>query len=976
MSFGSRFIRSNFLSLFLQAIIPFFFCLVYGQQSPTSIQKKRVDELYVLFQKKILTAHLAIPSCPPSHLSHSEALDYVLNHSSFESLYKNGRIKCAGEILSTARPATNSASYSSWLASLTKFLQITQQQDSASKCLALLERSLPAHSPLIGTLALFKTAQFRRQIQFEKALQTANEALQSARATKNKRLTAALLNEIGNTSRDIYRQEPDKYLPIFKEALDIAQSLNDSSLISDTYENLVYTYFMDNSMDIEHALENLELALATFPSQTTLFARYRFTNTVVAFLSYLSGENEKVISLFKHVVLLSRQLQRPTDTRATFQYIADQYINLKDFKLASMYLDSAQRYDSPEWEKDYFYENRAQVAKALGDFQGANDYYKKALEEKERVYLRRNNQTMTQWETQFRTRETALQLAQEKRQQWFLWGIVGLVTLLFFLATYSFWRNRKQLQQLARQHEIIERQSQELRQLDEAKTRFFSNITHEFRTPLTLIISPLETLLKQQPKQPLLGMIHANASRLLALINQLLDLSKIDAGALQPSLTKENLVLFLRRQAEPFEALANERGIELRVPIKVLEMPLGYIDTDKLSKIITNLLSNALKFTPQGGEVQYHWDISDKLLSITLSDSGIGIPPEKLSTIFDRFYQVDSSSRRLYEGSGIGLSLVKELVGVLKGEITVESRLSSGTTFLLRFPIDAHTWGIVETENMLAKQPEVVPTLVETATSVLVDEITTPTSVVLIVEDNPDLRTYIASLFYNQCQVLTAVDGQDGLEKAMEAIPDLIISDWMMPNMDGINLCQHLKKDARTSHIPVVLLTAKTAIESRLTGFEGGADDYIVKPFHATELQLKVKNWLARQEKLKKHYTELLQKPVLVPPTSELEGAFMERLFGVIDNHLSDTTFSVDSLADALQLNRRTLQRKVNSLTNLSPNELIRNHRLRRALTLLKQGESIADAAFKVGFETPSYFTKCFKETFGIKPSELDVSSL
>ena len=976
MSFGSRFIRSNFLSLFLQAIIPFFFCLVYGQQSPTSIQKKRVDELYVLFQKKILTAHLAIPSCPLSHLSHSKALDYVLNHSAFESLYKNGRIKCAGEILTTARPTTNSASYPLWLVSLTKFLQITQQQDSASKCLVLLEHSLPAHSPLIGTLKLFKTAQFRRQIQFEKALQTANEALQSARATKDKRLSAALLNEIGNTSRDIYRQEPDKYLPIFKEALEIAQSLKDSSLISDTYENLVYTYFMDNSMDIERSLENLELALATFPNQTTLFARYRFTNTVVAFLSYLSGENEKVIALFKHVVLLSRHLQRPTDTRATFQYISDQYINLKNFKLASMYLDSAQRYDSPEWEKDYFYENRAQVAKALGDFQGANDYYKKALEEKERVYLRRNNQTMTQWETQFRTRETALQLEQEKRQQWFLWGIVGLVTLLFFLATYSFWRNRKQLQQLARQHEIIERQSQELRQLDEAKTRFFSNITHEFRTPLTLIISPLETLLKQQPKQPLLGMIHANASRLLALINQLLDLSKIDAGALQPSLTKENLVLFLRRQAEPFEALADERGIELSVSKKVLEMPFGYIDTDKLSKIITNLLSNALKFTPQGGEVQYHWDISDKLLSITLSDSGIGIPPEKLSTIFDRFYQVDSSSRRMYEGSGIGLSLVKELVGVLKGEITVESRLTSGTTFLLRFPIDAHAWGIVETENILDKQSEVVPDLVETATSVLVNEITIPTSVVLIVEDNPDLRTYIASLFDNQCQVLTAVDGQDGLEKAMEAIPDLIISDWMMPNMDGISLCQHLKKGAQTSHIPVVLLTAKTAIESRLTGFEGGADDYIVKPFHAAELQLKVKNWLARQEKLKKHYTELLQKPVLVPPTPELEGAFMERLFGVIDNHLSDTTFSVDSLADALQLNRRTLQRKVNSLTNLSPNELIRNHRLRRALALLKQGESIPDAAFKVGFETPSYFTKCFKETFGIKPSELDVSSL
>lgn len=976
MSFGSRFIRSYFLSLLLQAITPFFFCIVYGQQTPTSLQKKRVAELYVFFQKKILTADHSVAPCHLTSLSQSEALDFVLNRSAFENLYKNGNIDCAGNILTTARPVTSSASYPPWLVSLTKFLQITQQQDSAAKCLALLAQSLPAHSPLMGTLKLFQTAQFRRQIQFEKALQTANEGLQFARSNEDKPLVAAFLNEIGNTSRDIYRQEPDKYLPVFNEALATAKALNDSSLVSDTYENLVYTYFMDNSMDIEHALENLELALATFPSQATLFTRYRFTNTVVAFLSYLSGENEKVISLFKHVVHLSRQLQRPTDTRATFQYIADQYISLKNFKLASMYLDSAQQYDSPEWEKDYFYENRAQVAKALGDFQAANDYYKKALEEKERVYLRRNNQTMTQWETQFRTRETALQLEQEKRQQWFLWGIVGLVTLLFFLATYSFWRNRKQLQQLARQHEIIERQSQKLRQLDEAKTRFFSNITHEFRTPLTLIISPLETLLKQQPKQPLLGMIHANASRLLALINQLLDLSKIDAGALQPSLTKENLVLFLRRQAEPFEALADERGIELSIPKKVLEMPFGYIDTDKLSKIITNLLSNALKFTPKGGKVQYYWDINDMLLSITLSDSGIGIPPEKLSTIFNRFYQVDSSSRRMYEGSGIGLSLVKELVGVLKGEITVESRLSSGTTFILRFPIDAHSWGIVETENMSQKQPEVVSQVVEKASSIMINEATPPNSVVLIVEDNPDLRTYIASLFNTQCQALTAEDGQEGLEKAIEAIPDLIISDWMMPNMDGINLCQHLKKDARTSHIPVVLLTAKAAAESRLTGFEEGADDYIVKPFHATELQLKVRNWLARQEKLKKHYTELLQKPVLVPPKPELEGAFMERLFEVIDKHLSDSTFNIDTLAEELQLNRRTLQRKVNSLTSLTPNELIRNHRLRRALPLLKQGESIADAAFKVGFETPSYFTKCFKETFGIKPSELEISSL
>lgn len=971
MSFDTKFAQRTYLFVGIQAITLLFVFSIYGQQLPSPSQQERISRLYARFQKKILSPQAVQVPCLTQKFGPSKALLYVLDKSSFENLYKNGQTNCAADLLAKARPTTDAPTYIPWLLSLTKFLQVTQQKDSAANVLAEIERAPPTRSPWLGTFKLLKTTQFRHQIQFEKALQTANEVLQIARSSKDKQMETAVLNEIGNTSRDIYRQQPDKYLPFFQEALSTAQSLNDSALVSDTYENLVYAHFMDNSVEIDEALAHLEQALATFPSKSSLFARYRLTNTFVTFLSYLKTQPSQVIYLFNQVIAFSRQLHRPSDTRSTYQYLADHFISHAAFKQASAYLDSAQLYDSPAWEKDYFYESRAQIAKAMGNLTLANDYYKKALDEKERIYLRRNSQTMTQWETQFRTRETALQLEQERRQQWFLWGIVLLVSLLLLVASYSFWRNRQQLQQLARQNEIIEHQSQELRQLDEAKTRFFSNITHEFRTPLTLIISPLETLLKQQPQQPMLGMIHANASRLLSLINQLLDLSKIDAGALKPSISQENVSYFLRQQVEPFEVLAHERGILLEVIQKKSEETVGFIDTDKLSKILTNLLSNALKFTPKGGTVRYEWRIENQHVHLHISDSGIGIPAEQLPSIFDRFYQVDNSARRAFEGSGIGLSLVKELVGVLKGEILLESVLNQGTTFHLRFPIDAQTWGIAEhTEETAAAIPQDSMLVLEANATEIINEATQP-SVILIVEDNPDLRTYVASLFGHNYQIMLAIDGQEGLQQALEHIPDLIISDWMMPNMDGVTLCQHLKQDPRTSHVPVLLLTAKAAVESRLTGFEGGADDYIIKPFHATELQLKVRNWLIRQEKLRKHYTEQLQQPLETPPAPQSEGAFMERLFGVIDQHLADTSFGVDNLAEALQLNRRTLQRKVNSLTNLSPNELIRNHRLRRALPLLKQGESIADTAFKVGFETPSYFTKCFKETFGIKPSDV-----
>jgi signal transduction histidine kinase/DNA-binding response OmpR family regulator len=1000
--------KSIFCKIGLAVILGWLSLTVNAQPILTPAQQQRINQLYQQLQREVVSLPIADVPCAIEVFQQEKKSENVNLEDGFKQvkwLYRNGKTACAVQLLQALRPIAQQLSTNDqhrWLLNLSQLLRVTEQPDSASSILQQLETLHPTPT-LQGWIYYEQAALFRNNIQFEKALQLSNKALQIARSVNDRVLETNVLSEIGKTSRDIYRQEPTKYLSFFQEALSVADALQDSSQLTSAYQNLVFVYFFDNSVDIDKALINFEKALAYFPQQSSLYERYKLVHTFVNMVDYFPTESEKVTYLYNHLLKTTRKLKLTDETRRVYMFLANIFHVKKNFPTASAYLDSAMRYDSPDWEKDNFYATRAKVAQAMGNLSLANEYYQKALDEKEQVYLRRNNQSMTQWETQFRTREKELELEQQQRQQWLLWGIVALVSSLLALAIFFFLRNRKQLQLLAQKNAIIEQQSEELRSLDKAKTRFFSNITHEFRTPLTLILSPLETLLKEQPQQQTFHLIYTNAHRLLSLINQLLDLSKIDAGALKPDISKGNLSSFLQLQVESFQSLAENRGIDLRLISQLPPDTEAYYDADKLSKIITNLLSNALKFTPKGGEVnvecrilndelggikeeksqQQKFIIRHSQFVIQISDTGIGIPPAQLTSIFDRFYQVDSSVRRSFEGSGIGLSLVKELVDVLKGEIRVESEVGKGTTFYLSFPVDAETWGMnPATTTPITLDYSEGESLTPFLPEKIREEFTPPSEdkglagtqnapIVLVVEDNPDLRSYIASLFATTYQVVTATDGQEGLHQAFEHLPDVVITDWMMPEMDGVTMCQRLKNDTRTSHVPVLMLTAKSAIESRLEGFEGGADGYIVKPFHATELQLKVRNWLQRQERLRQLYTQRLAQPQETPPLPETEGDFMERIFGMIDQHLADTSFGVETLSERLQLNRRTLQRKIGSLTHLSPNELIRNHRLRRALPLLKRGDSIADVAFQVGFENPSYFSKCFKEVFGKKPSEV-----
>lgn len=551
-----------------------------------------------------------------------------------------------------------------------------------------------------------------------------------------------------------------------------------------------------------------------------------------------------------------------------------------------------------------------------------------------------------------------------------------------------------------RQHQEIQlkrREAEQLRAVDEVKTRFFSNITHEFRTPLTLILSPtarlLQTVSYDAFTRQTLTTIYQNAGQLLRLINQLLDLSKLEGGNMTVSLVRGDAVALIQRLAETFYPTAAIRGIALEVVINGSAgtnggeaWPAYQFDADKWERIITNLLANALKFTPTGGQVVLTIETPrltdatvDHQLVLSMADTGIGIPDRHLPHIFDRFYQADDSRTRAYEGTGIGLALVKELTDLLGGTITVQSRTEdpTGTTFTLTLPL------LPDTQR--ADAPDLVlPDAPVATTGLPVADILPPPPIadsqpkpvvaddaplVLVVDDNDELRTFVANELANRYRVLTAADGEEAWTICQRDLPDVVVSDVMMPHRDGYQLTHCIKSTLATNHIAVVLLTARAAHQSRIAGLEQGADDYLTKPFHADELLLRLNNLLTSQQNLRAFLHRQLS--ALTPSTEELmEDAFVGQLHQALELRLDDPTFGVDDLATAVAMSRRTLHRKLTATTNLSANDFIRHYRLQRATQLLRTGHSIAETAYSVGFESPAYFSKLFKQTYHQTPSE------
>ncbi len=507
------------------------------------------------------------------------------------------------------------------------------------------------------------------------------------------------------------------------------------------------------------------------------------------------------------------------------------------------------------------------------------------------------------------------------------------------------------------------REARRLKEVDELKDRFFSNITHEFRTPLTLIITPLEKL-EQDPSlsAPAISAVKTaqrNSKQLLKLINEFLDFSKLNDGQLKLKLSTGELDLFTADCVQSFEAAAKEKNIDLRFSAQGVT---GFylFDEEKWGKIMTNLLSNALKFTPANGMVTVSISSSvDDIITLEVKDSGPGIPADQQEKIFTRFYQVGDSPFSSYGGTGIGLSLVKELTELMEGKIKLDSKPGGHTNFLVSVPMKKlHAAEIIRVTDTVVIEKQI-------GTG---DNQDLP--LLLVAEDNDELRWFLAETMRNHYRVIEAADGLKAWEMILEELPDVVISDVMMPGQDGFELCRICKADNRTAHIGFILLTSKASHEARMKGLENCADDYITKPFNLQELELRTANLLQLQQKLRAWLQAQFISTALPDQLPAITDPFLLQLYQEMDAKLDDAALGVDLLCKTMAMSRSTLNRKLKSLLDISTNDLIRQYRLQKASSLISAGLDISSAAYQVGFSSPSYFSQCFKEQYGITPSD------
>jgi signal transduction histidine kinase/CheY-like chemotaxis protein len=542
----------------------------------------------------------------------------------------------------------------------------------------------------------------------------------------------------------------------------------------------------------------------------------------------------------------------------------------------------------------------------------------------------------------------------------------------------------KRTNEVRKQKDTLEEQARKLLELDRLKSNFFANISHEFRTPLTLIMGQIENLLGSSPEavtQKKLKTALSNSRQLQALINRLLELSKLESGELKMKVSYTELNSLLRKILSAFESLTDRQNIKLEFN-RYEEDIYIYIDREKIEEVFNNLISNAIKFTPENGKISLSISFENnqkEYVSILVADTGIGIRQEDLEHVFDRFYQVDSSETREYEGTGIGLAIVKELLQLHKGTISVSSAPGKGTQFRVQLPAGKEQYlnepnvEIVEGSKEIIKNELDTDFIIPSADQDKeeTDEEDSTKEVILVVEDNFDMRGYIKENLEQNYKVIEAKNGEEGVRKAFTSIPDLILTDVMMPAMNGFELTGKLKTDNKTSHIPIIMLTAKADEESKLKGLDIGVDDYLIKPFSTKELHARVGNLIKLRRLLKEKYKEISAINPSEIDAKPIDREFLAKVFSIIKDHLEDPGFTVTILAEVVGMSVSQLNRKLNGTINQSAGKLIRSTKLDYASQLLKsKAGNITEVAYKIGFSDTPSFTHSFKEKFGCTPSE------
>jgi signal transduction histidine kinase/DNA-binding response OmpR family regulator len=515
---------------------------------------------------------------------------------------------------------------------------------------------------------------------------------------------------------------------------------------------------------------------------------------------------------------------------------------------------------------------------------------------------------------------------------------------------------------------------QQAHALERLKTKFFTNVSHEFRTPLSLIIAPLDKIIKhtgdeEQKRQ--LNLVQRNAKRLLSLVNQLLDFRKMEVQGIKLHPAIGDIIGFSKDISDSFTDIAEKKNIRFLFSSDIDNLEI-FFDRDKFEKILFNLLSNAFKYTHENGTVSIHLaykpsadNEDDGTLAIEVKDSGIGIPPNMQEKIFERFFQTDVPQSMVNQGTGIGLAITKEFVKLHNGIITVKSEPDQGTCFTVLLPAKK----IYDTQARFVTTP--LPA--EDGEQMVTGETQKSgrKKTILVVEDNEDIRFYLKDNLKGLYKVEEATNGKEGWEKVKMLHPDLVVSDIMMPLMDGVELARKIKTETLTAHIPVILLTAMGSEEKQLEGLKAGVNDYITKPFTFEILASRIRNLLSQQELLQKRFQKQIEVNPAEVTINSVDEKFLKQALDIVEKNIDNAAFSVEDFSRDMFMNRATLYRKIVSLTGKAPADFIRLIRLKRGAQLLaKSGMSIAEIAYEVGFTDPKYFSKMFKEEFGVLPSK------
>ena len=847
-----------------------------------------------------------------------------------------------------------------------------------------------------------------RKGNYQKALEYQNLNILNAKLINDEGKIASSYNNIGNIYNDLgdytkamenYILSSEKYkelgnlknysiglsnIGVVNWKLQNFESAKNYLIKSDSIYKLIdhklgRAFVLKNLAIISKETDNIEESIKYNMEAMTSYKQMGSKREIIQILDVLGStyyDKKKYYEAIKYceeALIIAKEIGDSAGIATSYKLLGSYYYGVKDIKKAKQYSNNAiliAKKQGTPLTVSAAYETLSKIYAEEGNFKMAYENKDKHATLKDCLYTKEKRELAIDIEAKYQNKEKVKEidfLASENnlkelqidKRETERNTIIAFAIILFLLAGLLF-----------NQYRIKQKANNKLKELDKLKSNFFTNISHEFRTPLTLIKGPIEHL-EQSPDETLaredIVMMKQNTNRLLKLVNQLLDLSKIDEGSMKIDATEGDIYKCLRTAVSSFNSYAAQRHIDYRIQIPQAILWTAF-DRDKLEKVVYNLLSNAFKFSDDGGIISFDVKYENENIKLQVGDTGKGISQEKVPFIFDRFYQVDTTYIKEQEGSGIGLSLTKDLVELMGGSITVSSEKEKGSFFTVQIPVleikTRHKYNPIINSQAKKKIGEQKPYNLKRA-----DIRNLP--VILLIEDNKDMRQFIGKQLIESYKLKEAFDGESGFKEAITSLPDLIITDLMMPKMDGIELCKKLKTNINTSHIPIIMLTAKAGIENKIEGLETGADDYLTKPFDKSELLVRAKNLIEQRQKLRELFTD---KKVQINPkkvtVNSIDQKFLEQVLELLEVHFSNTDFDVPKMQKKLAMSKTQLHRKLKALTNEAPGELLRNFRLKKAAQLILQNaDNITQIAYEVGFNNPSYFAKCFKELYGVAPS-------